>query len=380
MPDIIKTLVEEARTTGDQAHSLLSGESKQGFQKSHFNERQVAEFTKILNEAYTGDRRAEYILREASATGDFPYLMADILDRGLMAAWSTSIPNWQAFCAQGTLRDFRQAKAVGIEGMGQVLDSIGERAEYPERGPSEEAPKYRQVAKYGGRFGLSWEMLVNDDLDALRDLPQKLVQAARRSEALAVTKLYVGSAGPNTNVYSAGSYGNVITGNPVLGVAGLTAGFLQFAGMKDIDGFPLMIDAYTLVIPPALEVTANNLMNATTAWISSSSTTGWPASSTSSWTATTRWSRHRTTPPRGICSRARARPVRRSRWTVSAATRLPSCSSRRRTPPAWAAARWLSRSRTTKSSTRSVTASVVWSWIRGRPWHRTAPPPKHEAL
>jgi len=260
MADIIK-LVEEARVASDQAQTLLAGEKREGFSKAKVSESSLAEFTKILNEAYAGDRRATYILQEASATADFPYLMADILDRSLMAQWSTSLPEWGSYCKTGTLKDFRQAKALGIEGMGAILDPVGERAEYPERGPSEETPKYRQVAKYGARFGLSWESIVNDDLDALRDLPNKLVVAARRSEALAVTKLFVGANGPNASVYAAGNK-NIITSNPVLGVAGLAAGFLVFAGQTDVDGFPLMIDAYTLVIPRALQVTAENLLNA----------------------------------------------------------------------------------------------------------------------
>lgn len=260
MKDIPK-LIEEAQAASDQAQTLLAGEAREGFVKKPHGEKQLSEFTKILNEAYAGDRRATYILQEASATADFPYLMGDILDRSLMAQWSTALPDWGSYCKTGTLRDFRQAKALGIEGMGAVLDNVLERAEYQERGPSEEAPKYRQVAKYGARFGLSWESIVNDDLDALRDLPQKLVLAARRSEAMAVTQLFVGTAGPHGSVYTVGNK-NIISGNPALSVNGLAAGFLQFSGQTDIDGFPLMIDAYTLVIPRALQVTAENILNA----------------------------------------------------------------------------------------------------------------------
>lgn len=261
MEDIIKTLVEESTAAENEVQSLLTGEAKEGFIQKRYNGDTVRRFAHMLGEAINGSHKAEYQLREAMVTADFPYLMGDILDRSLMAQWSTRLPEWGSFCKTGTLRDFRQAKALGIEGMGAVLDGVMERSEYPERGPSEETPKYRQVAKYGARFGLSWESIINDDLDALRDLPQKLVLAARRSEALAVTQLYVGTAGPHSSVYTSGNK-NIIASNPALSVSGLATGFLQFAGQVDADGFPLVIDAYTLVIPRALMVTAENILNA----------------------------------------------------------------------------------------------------------------------
>lgn len=256
----IKTLSEEARTDADSVRKLLGKES--GFARKKYSDETVDAFVEILNEATEGKTRAQYVLKEAMVTADFPYLFGDVLDRSLMAQWSTSIPNWQAFVKQGTVRDFRQAKMLGIEGMGAVLEGVGERAEYPERGPSEETPITRQVAKYGARFGISFEAMINDDLGALRDLPQKLVVAARRTEALAVTNIYCGTTGPDATLYSVGN-NNIITANPALSIAGLSTGFLAIGGQVDVDGFPEIVDAITLVVPPALEITAQNILNAT---------------------------------------------------------------------------------------------------------------------
>jgi hypothetical protein len=149
---------------------------------------------------------------------------------------------------------------LGIEGMQTVLPQVMERAEYPERMPSEETPITRQVLKYGARFGISFEAMINDDLGALRDLPQRLVVAARRSEALAVTNLYCGTTGPDGTLYG---HGNAIASNPALSIAGLAAGLAEFATLTDVDGFPIVVDAVTLVVPPALEITAQNILNAT---------------------------------------------------------------------------------------------------------------------
>ena len=264
----IQILSEEASVSADKVTTILGTES--GFAKKLYSPETVDAFVEILNEAADGSNKAMYLLKEAMVTADFPYLMGDVLDRSMMAQWSTTIPPWQQYIKTGTVRDFRAAKWLGIEGMGAVLDAVGERAEYPERGPSEETPITRQVAKYGGRFGISWESVINDDLGALRDLPQRLVVAARRTEALAASHMYVGtaSAGFNATMYN-DTFDNIVnvhagaTANPALSLSGVAQAFLVLSNHKDIDGFPIIMDAVTLVVPPPLEVTANNIINST---------------------------------------------------------------------------------------------------------------------
>ena len=267
--DGINIQVEETQDSTAEGKDLLEVlGAEAGYVRKHYSDAVMSAFMETLERAGNGSNHAYYQLKEAMVTADFPYLMGDVLDRSLMAQWATTMPAWKQYIKTGTVRDFRQAKWLGIEGMGAVLDAVGERAEYPERGPVEETPITRQVSKYGARFGISWESLINDDLGALRELPQRLVEAARRTEALAASKMYVGTAGPNTNLYS-DTYDNIInvhagaTANPALSLANLAQAFLVMSKHTDYDGFPLVIDAVTLVVPPALEVTARNILNAT---------------------------------------------------------------------------------------------------------------------
>jgi hypothetical protein len=276
MPDEVITKIEETQEVASTDADLLSVLGREsGFAKKRYSPAVLSAFMETLDRASQGSNLAYYHLKEAMVTADFPYLFGDVLDRSLMAAWGTTMPSWRNYIDVGTVRDFRAAKMLGIEGMGAVLDSVGERAEYPERGPSEETPITRQVSKYGGRFGISFEAMINDDLGALRDLPQKLVEAARRTEALAASKMYVGTAGFNTALYTDG-FDNIVNthagasaNNPALSLANLAQAFLVLGGHKDIDGFPIVIDAVTLVVGPALRVTANNIINATEIMIAS---------------------------------------------------------------------------------------------------------------
>lgn len=263
----IKTLNAEASATADNVHKLLAGDG-QRVRSSHSPEALDA-FMEVLDAAGNGNLRARLVLNEAMVTADFPYLFADTLDRGVMAAFQSKVPNWQAFVAEGTNRDFRASKRLGIEGMQSILEEVGERAEYPERGPTEETPKTFTLAKYGARFGISWETLINDDLGLLRDLPSRLAIAARRSEALAVTNAYCASTGFDTSWFTAGNKNiattalGMTTTNAALSIQALGEGMAIMNGQVDADGFPIIIEAFTLVVPPALELTARTILNAT---------------------------------------------------------------------------------------------------------------------
>jgi len=265
--EIPKLTKEAGGDTPSELSQMLAVE--RGYTAKRYTPAAVAAFSKVLKEAcIDGKPSAIYQLQEASHSADFPYLFGDVLDRTLMAQWGTKLPNWEAFTKVGTLKDFRDAKRLGITGMGSVLDKVGERAEYPERGPDEETPHTRYVEKYGGRFGVSFETLINDDLDALRDLPQDLVLAARRTEALAVSSLFWGSTGFDGTLFTAGHKNiattalGMTTQNAPLSVLSLGEAIQLMDNQVDGDGFPIMIDAYTLVVGAGLQVTAKNILNA----------------------------------------------------------------------------------------------------------------------
>ncbi len=156
-------------------------------------------------------------------------------------------------------RDFRSVKRFILDGGEAVLDEVGEQAEYPAAPLHDGVYEYR-VRKFGRRIPLSWETLVNDDVDAFADIPRRLGSAARRSEERFVTSLYATSTGPASPFFSAAN-GN-LTDAP-LSVAGLQEAFRLLGEQLDADGAPIYVDAAVLVVPPALEVPARNILNAT---------------------------------------------------------------------------------------------------------------------
>jgi hypothetical protein len=202
-----------------------------------------------------------YRLQEAMTTSDFPILMGDVMDRALVSRYAELPAVYRQFCDVKTVNDFRAMKLIGLDGGEAPLSEVKQSGEYGQRNLSE-SEKSIQVKKYGAKIGLSWESIINDNLDAFTDLPDRLARAARRTESRLASGLYVGTNGYNTALFTSGNK-NLISGNPTLTIDGLTKGLQALSAQKDSDGEPIYLEAAILVVPPALEYTARAILNAT---------------------------------------------------------------------------------------------------------------------
>lgn len=235
-------------------------------------------------------RVSTYWLQEALSTSDFPILMGDILDRQLLGRYQEIQPTWSNYARRGTVRDFRTVRRVALDGLeGRYYPTYNrpELAEGKEQNNLAETGYTYAVDVYEKRTALSWRQLVNDDLDAFRDIPDRLARGARRTEEYFATTLFVDASGPHASMYTSGNK-NIINAtnaggpftavNPPLSIAGLQQAFAVFGNMRDADGEPIMVESAELVVPPALEVVAMNILNATEVWVTTAS--GDPAGGT----------------------------------------------------------------------------------------------------
>ncbi|KKM23301.1 hypothetical protein LCGC14_1616620, partial [marine sediment metagenome] len=214
----------------------------------------------IYNSMYQGKvipaHVREFLLREALTTSDFPLLFGDVLDRQVLAAYKATEPVWKKFTKLTTNRDFRNADRYRFSGGDEVLARVGQKGEYLASNRTE--ARYRlAVLKYGRQFDISWEALINDDLDALKDTPARFARAAMRTEHSIVSTLYVHNV-----VLATAGRGNLSV-NP-LTIANLETGLEWFAAQTDVGGEPIANRAKFLVVPPALELTARAILTSAT--------------------------------------------------------------------------------------------------------------------
>lgn len=233
--------------------------------------KRLAEAAKLIADVFEG-KRHPHILQEAMTTSDFPLLFGDILDRQLLANYREWPSTWRSYCKQGLVSDFRKVKRFTVGGGEAVLEAVAEQKEYPASKLTESKYEYA-VGKYGRRIPFSWETMINDDLNALKDVPERFGRATRRSEDKFATQLHVDANGPHASVYTSGN-ANIITANPALSIPGLQTAMTVLSAFTDSDGEPIVIDAVILEVPPALEVTARNILNATQIWIDPNAAAG----------------------------------------------------------------------------------------------------------
>lgn len=234
----------------------------------------LAEAAKLVADVVAG-RKPVYRLQEALGTADFPYLFGDVIGRQLLGNYQAFPTTYRKYCKVTTVRDFRSVKRFAVNGAEAVLSSVGQQVEYPERKLSDAQYTYA-VTKYGARMAFAWEAILNDDLGALTDIPARFGKAAARSEEKFATGLFVDANGPHASFYTSGNKNQIITANgasasnPALSISALQDAFIVLGRQTDSDGEPIVINTVQLVVPPALQVTAENILSATELWLTGS--------------------------------------------------------------------------------------------------------------
>lgn len=265
------------------AEDALAGYSQR---RSRFRESQILSATEFIADLMTG-RVPSYFLREAlqpetpavvrslmsnypgiirvseaMTTSDFPNLTGDVLDRMLLQRYRAYPSPWRRFMKiNPNLRDFRTVDRFQVDGLEGQWESVPEQDEIKYGALSETAYSYAPK-KYAKGAKISFEAIMNDDLSAFDDIPNRLGLGGARTISKFATGLYVDTNGPHASLYTVGN-ANIVTGNPALSVTALGTAWTVLSALRDADGEPIVIESVILVVPPALEITARNIVNAT---------------------------------------------------------------------------------------------------------------------
>lgn len=279
--------VIESLDAGDASVARLFGSEGRRLRRAQQAPQQIArlaEAARFLADVREG-RRPQYQLQEAMSTSDFPLMFGQIVDRMLMANYLAVPQTYRDYVKIGTVADFRTVYRFAMNGAQGVLTQVKELTEYPEVALAEARYTY-SVAKYGKVIPLSWETIVNDQLGAFDDLPQRLAISARNTEEKFATQLFVDTNGPHATLFTNGNK-NIVnttngaaTTNPPLSIAALQDALTVLSKQTDSDGNPIVITAVRLVVPPALRVPAMNILNASQIFITSALAGGVPANTT----------------------------------------------------------------------------------------------------
>ena len=209
---------------------------------------------------------AKYRASAGNVSGSISNILANIQNKAMLKAYTKAAPTWRRWCKIGSTPDFKQAYRLRLSDFadlrqtdenGEILDSqIGDEKEA------------LTLAVYARRISLTWQMFVNDDLDALGSLPAKMGQAAARLPSrLVYTQLLANGNMNDGNALFSAAHSNLDSTATAFGAVTLKTAINDMRKQKSIQApndseftaEPLDVNPAILLVPPELEIAAKQI-------------------------------------------------------------------------------------------------------------------------
>lgn len=168
---------------------------------------------------------------------------------------------WTRWARRTTAPNFKEVSRPILSAIPTPI-KVGEGEEYSFASPGDSKEVYR-LAKYGSTFAITWEALVNDELNSFYDITAKFGQAARRLEDdLAYVPITGNQVMTEDNValFHANHNNLVGSGGTPPTVASLGVMRAKMARQKGLKGEILKIQPASLLVPVELQTTAEQLV------------------------------------------------------------------------------------------------------------------------
>ncbi len=215
--------------------------------------------------AVTGLSPAAIVTRALHTTSDFGLILGDTVGRTLRAAYQAAPSGIRRMGRQTTARDFRAVNKIML-GEAPMLEKLDEHGEI-KAGTMAEAREAYKVETFARKIGVTRQVIVNDDLGAFADLARRMGQAAAETEAKVLTDLLEANTGNGPRMDDGkqlfhAEHGNKANPGAALSVDSLSGARLSLRSQKGISGLPIRVMPRYLLVPPALETPAEQLLTA----------------------------------------------------------------------------------------------------------------------
>ncbi len=193
---------------------------------------------------------------------DFPNILANVANKTLRAAYEAAPQTFKSFCRQTSNPDFKTIARVQL-GDAPSLEKVNENGEF-KRGSVSEAKEQYALATYGKVVAISRQVIINDDLGAFTRLPEMFGRAAADLESDTVWGIITGNPnmGDGTTLFHA-NHGNLAGAGTAISVASLGAGRAALRQQKGLNGRFINSQAKYLIVPSAIETTAEQFVTQT---------------------------------------------------------------------------------------------------------------------
>ena len=206
------------------------------------------------------DRRdPEAMVRAAlgNGTGMLPGILSNVANKSMADAYQLAETTYQYWTKKGSNNDFKEATRYRLS-EAEELEEVKEGGEIKDSTFTEAASK-ASVGTFARKFSLTRQAIINDDLEALTQIPAAYGAAARRM----VNKMVYATLEKNPKIEGAAlfatAHGNIGTGS--ITVDNLGAGRAAMKKQAGIGGKQrLNISPAFLIVPAELETKAEQLI------------------------------------------------------------------------------------------------------------------------
>ena len=206
----------------------------------------------------------------AHSTSDYSLLLADVMNKRLQAEYREFHTPYAPLVSEIRVDDLKTVRSLKLGELNSVSE-VPEGGEYPEATISEGQETYN-IFKYGKIFSITEEAVINDDMRAFGQIPQRLAALFRRQENLVVFRALQGldrngsafTMADSNALYHA-DHGNFIDTGSGGAISVTEVGDMKTLARKqsglDADSSNLNLVPRYLVVPPAMETAAEQYLN-----------------------------------------------------------------------------------------------------------------------
>jgi hypothetical protein len=201
------------------------------------------------------------LLKAAFSSSDLPVALTEGLNKLALEAFKETSANWRAVAKTVSVPDFKDGRAIRLSAATK-FEPLPPGGELKHGDLAEETFPVK-ASTFGKIVGLDRQMIVNDDLGLLRELPDILgSEAARLVSDLVFERLATAGAG-----FFSSAKKNLLTGaDSALSLGGLTKAIHLLRTQTDRDGRLIGFEPSVLLVPSSLEFVARQLVNSGYMW------------------------------------------------------------------------------------------------------------------
>jgi hypothetical protein len=213
-----------------------------------------------FNLVYKHMSKTELITR-ALTTTDYPILLQDAINKTLQRSYMNLPQTWRLIARPWNAADFKTIHAIKF-GANLQLSEILEHGEYPAGKPAESQETWN-IKTWGMILPITRKTIINDDLNGFARAAEFIGAAVARKENVIMWGLISGNPvmSDGKTLFIANNHKNLATTPGAVSLTTLAAGRTSMRRMTGMDGEPINVTPKYLIVPPEMEMSADQYIS-----------------------------------------------------------------------------------------------------------------------